>query len=117
MIRHDWFKRQVDILAQAIGAVLGLRGRGDIQASISAIESTIRKTFGMDGKLALTLSPEDFLSLACRGERPSTKLLSKLADLFGEWAELLQAQGSSSEAAAALARVTKFRQLASQANT
>lgn len=104
MIRRDWFKRQVEILAQALGVVLGLKQKGDIQASVAAIETAIQQAFGLSGKLALGLPLEELLAFACRGVKPSSELLSGLAKLFGEWAELLDAQGSADQAALARER-------------
>ncbi|MEK7746433.1 MAG: hypothetical protein AAB576_07195 [Elusimicrobiota bacterium] len=112
MIKRDWFKRQIEILAQALGAALGLKGRGDIQGSIAEIETAIQKAFGMSGRLALGFSLEDFLSLACRGDRPTPELLSTLAGLFQEWGALLEAQGSAAEAAAARERAQDLLRLA-----
>lgn len=104
MIQRDWFKRHLEILAQALGSVLGLKGKGEVQAAAAAIEAAIQKAFGMNGKLALGLRLEDFLSLACRGEEPSPELLSAMARLFNEWAGLLETQGRRAEAALSLAR-------------
>ena len=112
MIRRDWFKRHVEIMAQALGAVLGLKSKGDIQAAAAAIEAAIPKAFGMGGKLALGLPIEEFITLACRGEEPSAEFLSASAKLFREWAGLLETPGRATEAAAALARAQALLQLA-----
>ena len=93
MIRRDLFKRHVEILAQALGSVLGLKSKGEIQAAVAALEAAIHKACGMSAKLALGLPLEEFISLACRGEEPSSELLSALARLFREWAGLLETQG------------------------
>ena len=61
MIKRDWFKRQIEILAQALGIVLGLKQKGDIQGSIAEIETAIQKAFGMSGKLALGFGIDEFL--------------------------------------------------------
>ncbi|MBI4345822.1 MAG: hypothetical protein HY553_03140 [Elusimicrobia bacterium] len=112
MIRRDWYKRHVDILAQAIGAALGLKKKGDVQASIAAIEEAVRKTFGTHGKLALMLPLDQFLSLACRGEKPSAELLAELERMFLEWAALLEAAGDPVQAQAARSRARDVAVLA-----
>ena len=111
MIRRDWFKRHVEILAQALAAALALKKKGDIPGSVAAIEDAVQKTFGVNGKLALNLSLEDFLAFACRGTEPSPELLSALGDLFQGWADSLKAQGSTAAAALALARARALREL------
>jgi hypothetical protein len=116
MIRRDWFKRQIDIVVQALGLVLGLKQKGEIQASIGALEAAVLKAFGMSGPLALGLPLDEFISLACRGESPSPELLSALADFFREWGGLLAAQGRGAEAAAAADRAEALRQLANGYN-
>lgn len=112
MIRRDWFKHHVDIMAQALGSVLGLKNKGEIQAATATLEAAIHKAFGMSGKLAIGLPLEEFISLACRGEEPSSEFLSALAKLFREWAGLLETQGRPAEAASALARAQALFQLA-----
>lgn len=109
MINREWFKRQVEIIAQAVGAVLGLKQKGDIQAAIEQAESTIKKVCGMNAKLALGLDVKDAVSLACRGEEPTPEFLNSLAELFGEWASLLASQGRAVEADAARARAQALR--------
>ena len=116
MIKRDWFKRQIEILAQVLAAALGLKQKGDIQGSIAEIETAIQKAFGMSGKLALGFSLEDFLSLACRGDKPTPELLSTLAGLFQEWGTLLETQGYSADAAAALERAQDLLRLAESAD-
>ncbi|MBI5630617.1 MAG: hypothetical protein HY921_07020 [Elusimicrobia bacterium] len=113
-IRRDWFKRQVEILAQALGSALGLKQKGETQASIAALEGALQSAFGVSGKLALGLSLQDFISLACRGEEPSAELLAALSRLFSQWAALLEAQGRSSEASAARSRAQVLLEMASQ---
>lgn len=108
MIKRDWFKRQIEILAQVLAVVLGLKEKGDIQGSIAEIETAVQKAFGMSGKLALGLGAEDFLSLACRGDKPTPELLSTLAGLFQEWGALLEIQGLSADAASARARAQEL---------
>jgi len=82
MIRRDWYKRHLEIMAQAIGNILGLRKKGDLQAATQAAEKAMRDAFGMDGKLALGLPLDQVLFFACRGEKASPELLASLADLF-----------------------------------
>lgn len=112
MIRRDWLKRQVEILAQALGSVLGLKRKGEIQAALAAIETSVQRTCGMSGQLALALPLEEFIKLACRGEDPSPELLSAMADIFREWASLLNTQERRAEAASALARAQELVELA-----
>jgi hypothetical protein len=112
MIRRDWFKRHVEILAQALGVALGLKKKGEATAAVAVIEAAVRSTFGLSGTLALGLSLKEFLSLACRGEKPSPELLSTLAELFREWAGLLEKEGRAAEAASALGRAVELSQLA-----
>ncbi|MBI5883726.1 MAG: hypothetical protein HZB91_11555 [Elusimicrobia bacterium] len=112
MIHRDWFKRHLEILTQALGAVLGLKAKGDIQAAAAAIETAIQKAFGMSGKLALGLQFGDFISLACKGEEPSAELLSAMSKLFQEWAELLEAQGRTAEASLSRTRGQAILELA-----
>lgn len=115
MIRRDWFKRQVEILAQALGVVLGLKQKGDIQASVAAIETAIQQAFGLSGKLALALPLEELISFACRGVKPSAELLSGLAKLFSEWADLLEASGSADQATLARERAKALSERAAAA--
>lgn len=104
MIRRDWFKAKVEAVAQGLGVVLGLRKKGDILGSAAAMEAVVQEAFGMSGVMALGLPLEQFVFLAFRGEKPSPELLSKVGELFLEWASLLEAQGRSAEAASARAR-------------
>ncbi|HVE12831.1 MAG TPA: hypothetical protein VNI01_05515 [Elusimicrobiota bacterium] len=113
VIRRDWFKRQVSILAQALGAALGLRKKGDVEASLQAFENALHEAFGMNGKLALALPLESFLSLACRGEAPDPELLSSLAELFREWGDALAERGLAADAAAARSRAQELLKRAS----
>jgi len=115
MIRRDWFKQHVEILAQALGAAVGLRKKGEIPAAVAAVEEAVRKSFGLSGQLALGLPLKDFLSLACRGEKPTAELLSASAELFREWAGLLRTEGREGEAASAFGRVDELRLLADSA--
>ncbi|MBI5202045.1 MAG: hypothetical protein HY925_10700 [Elusimicrobia bacterium] len=112
MIRRDWYKRHVEILAQAIGNMLGLKQRGETQAAIAAAEKAVREAFGMDGKLALGLSLEQVLFFACRGEKATPELLATLADLFSAWGEALDAAGRSEDARRAAERTIELRRLA-----
>ena len=112
MIRRDWYKRQVEIMAQAIGTMLGLRQKGDTQAAIAAAEKAVRDAFGMDGKLALGLSLEQVLFFACRGQKASPELLSSLAELICAWGEALDAAGRSEDARRAAERTIELRRLA-----
>lgn len=112
MIRRDWFKNHVEIMARALSAVLGLKSQGDIQAAASTLEVSLNKAIGMSAKLALALPLEEVLSLACRGQEPSCEFLSTLAKLFHEWAGLLETQGRTAEAASAQARAQALLQLA-----
>ena len=114
MIKREWFRRQIEIIAQAVGTVLGLKQKGDIQAAIEQAESTIKKVCGMDAKLALGLDVKDVVSLACRDEEPTPEFLSSLAGLFVEWAELLESQGRAAEAGAARERAQALRALAGE---
>ena len=111
MIQRDWFEQHIEILAQAIGAALGLKEKGEIQASIAGIETAVQKIFGMSPKLALNLPLNDFIKLTCRGEEPSPKLLSTLAKLFQEWADLLKAAGRDQDAELARIRAREAAQL------
>ncbi|MBI3297851.1 MAG: hypothetical protein HYZ75_06795 [Elusimicrobia bacterium] len=108
-IRREWFKRHLEILTQALGTVLGLKGRGEVQASIAALESALEKAFGMNGQLALAFPLEQFLSLALRGEKASPELLDALSRLFTEYAALLESSGRNSEAASARERAAALR--------
>ncbi|MBI5242808.1 MAG: hypothetical protein HY922_03870 [Elusimicrobia bacterium] len=112
MIRSDWFKRHIEIIVQALAAVLGLKRQGEIQTAIATLEEAVRKAFGMSGQLALGLPLQEFISLSCRGEEPSAEFLSTLAKLFLEWADLLEKQGRADEAALALSRGQELLQLA-----
>ena len=104
-IRREWFKRQIDVLAQALAAALGFKRKGQAQAAQTSIETALRDAFGMDPRLALGMPLDQFIELACRGEAPAPELLSHLADLFGEWAELLSAAGRNGDAAMARQRL------------
>ena len=110
-IRRDWFKNKVDILAQAAGAVLGLKGKGEVLQAAVKLEEAFRSAFGMDPKLALALPLEDFLKMACRDVAPSPELLASLAGFFDDWAEVLEAAGRKDEAALARERASSCRAL------
>jgi hypothetical protein len=114
-IRRDWFKRQVDILAQAIGTVLALRKKGEIQGAEANLEEAVKKAFGMSGKLALGLPFDDFLGFVCRGELASAPLLADLARLFDQWAAALEETGRAPEAAQARRRAEECRARAATA--
>ncbi len=103
-IQRDWFERQADVLVQAIAAALGFKAKGDIQAAVAEAEGALRRTFGADPRLALGLPLEQFLSLVCRGERPSEGMLAALSKFFAAWAELLESSGRQAEAYAARQR-------------
>ena len=113
MIRSDWFKRQLAIVAQALAVVLGLKEKGDIQAAAATLEAAAQKAFGMSGQLALGLPIDEFVSLACRGDAPAPELLTTLADFFREWGGLFEIQGRKAEAAAAADRAQALLKLAS----
>lgn len=104
MIRRDWFKRHLEMIAQALGVALGLKEKGEVQAAIASIEASIQEAFGMSAKLALGLPLHEFIKFACRGEAPPPELLALLEKTFLEWAELLTAAGRTGEAALARAR-------------
>ena len=104
MIRRDWFKQQIEIMAQALGSALGLKAKGDIQAAIESTEAAFSKVFGMNGRLALGLPLDQFIPLACRGEKPSEEFLAALAKAFSGWADLLKAGGRDVEASVAYKR-------------
>lgn len=112
MIRRDWTKRHIEIMAQAIGAILGLKAKGETQGAIAAAEKAVRDAFGMNGKLALDLPLEQVLFFACRGEKASPELLASLAELFDAWAGALQAHGRDADSVRARKRAAEFRRLA-----
>ncbi|MBI5624403.1 MAG: hypothetical protein HY924_11550 [Elusimicrobia bacterium] len=112
MIHRDWFKRQLEVIVQALGTVLGLKAEGEVQTAAAAVEAAVQKAFGMSSNLALGLRIEDFLTLACRGEEPTAEFLSGMAKLFAEWAGLLDAQGRPAEAALSKSRSQTLADLA-----
>lgn len=108
-IRRDWIKRQVETLAQALGAALGLKAKGEVQAAVESLESAIKKSFGSDARFLLGLPFEQFLFFACRGETPSAEELAELARVFDEFAALLTAAGRAGEADLARRRAEDCR--------
>ena len=100
-IRRDYFKNKVDIFAQAAGAVLGLKGKGEVLQAAVKLEEAFRQAFGFDARLALALPFDDFLKMACRDVKPSPELLAALARFFSDWAYLLESQGRPDDAAMA----------------
>jgi len=111
MIHRDWFKHHVEIMMQALAAILGLKAKGATQAASEACKAALQKAFGMDGKLALVLPLDELMSLGCRGQSPSPEFLAAAAKLFQEWAGLLETQGRPAEAAAAAARAQALLQI------
>lgn len=111
MIRRDWFKRHVEILAQVAGTVLGLKKAGQVQQAEAEAARSFQQLFGMDGRLALALPFKDFLDFAFRGVKPSGEVLAALAAHFESWAGLLEAAGRADEAALARERAAQCRQL------
>ena len=107
MIRRDWFEQRIEFLAQAIAAALGFKAKGDVQAAIENTEAAFSKAFGMKAGLALGLPLEQFLSFACRGEKPTPEFLAALAKTFGAWADILKAGGREAEAAMAQERAAE----------
>lgn len=110
-IRRDWFKTKVDILAQVAGAVLGLKGKGEVLQAAVKLEEGFRSAFGLDPRLSLALPFKDFLTMACRDVKPTPELLAALAGFFDDWAGLLEAQGLGGEAAMARERAAACRAL------
>lgn len=108
MIQRDFFKRHIEILAQAVGTLLGLKEKGEIQGSLAGVEEAVQKAFGMSWKLALGMPFRAFVNLTCRGEEPSPALLAAAAELFEQWAGLLKAEGRVAEAEQALARAQEI---------
>ena len=104
-IRREWFKRQIDVLARALASALGFKKKGETQAAQTSIETALRDAFGMDPRLALGMPLDQFIEFACRGEAPAPELLTHMADLFREWAELLSAAGREGDAALARQRL------------
>lgn len=111
-IEQDWVKRLVATLAEAIGAALGLKKKGEERQAADVLAKGVEKALGMNARLALGLPLDDFLRLACRGEEPKAQVLAALADAFEQWAGLLDGSGQPQWAAAARARA---RELAARA--
>jgi hypothetical protein len=101
MIRRDWFEQRIEILSQAIAAALGLKAKGDVQAAIVNMENAFTKAFGMNVELALGFPFDQFLSFACRGEKPTPELLEAMAKTFAAWSDVLKAAGRDADAALA----------------
>lgn len=108
-IRRDWFKEQVEVLVQALGAALGLKKKGEVQAAVERADDGFHKAFGMNGRLAIGLPFDQFLFLALRGETPSEERLAALAAAFKEWGEVLEAAGRQAEADAAFKRAEECK--------
>ncbi|MDE2291845.1 MAG: hypothetical protein KGL53_07160 [Elusimicrobia bacterium] len=112
MIRRDWFKRHVEVLAQCLGTVLGLRKKGEVQEAAAVLETSLQKAFGLGAPLCLGLPLEEFLRLACRGVPPSAEFLETLSGVFAAWGELFAAQARPEDAAAAQARADELAAMA-----
>ena len=117
MIRRDWFKRHLEMIAQALGVALGLKEKGEIQAAIASIETSIKEAFGISGKLAIGLPLHEFIKFACRGEEPPPELLAMLEKTFNEWAELLTAVGRVGEATLARTRAQEVVKMRTSSKT
>jgi len=97
MITRDYFLRMIQMLAQVLARVLGLRETKQYDEAYDLIRQTSRQFLGVDGKLLNTLSVAELIRLLDLGDRFDAEKCVVAAELLRMTAELEELQGKHDE--------------------
>jgi hypothetical protein len=93
MITRDYFLRMIQMLAQVLGRVLGLRETKQYDEAYDVIRQTSRQFLGIDAKLLNTLSVAELIRLLDLGDRFDVEKCVVAAELLRMTGELEELQG------------------------
>jgi hypothetical protein len=97
MITRDYFLRMIQMLAQVLGRVLGLRETKQYDEAYDVIRQTSRQFLGMDGRFLNTLSVTELIRLFDLGDRFDAEKCVVAAELLRMTGELEELRGKHEE--------------------
>lgn len=97
MYQRDYFLRMIEMLAQAVAAVLGKKDSKSIEDSLFEIDQAGKMYVGLDSRMIASFADEDLIALFHSGGTFDTNKCVALSEFLYAEARILELRGDNAE--------------------